>query len=548
MNLETISREGIILNLIYKYRQFFIFLPFFLILSLLVFFPTIYGTALWDDWNFIFRNYFLKTAPSVLSYFNGDEYRAWPFTHALLWRMYHYFKESFSYYHLVSILLHGLNGYLCWIFLEKLKIKYSFLLAVIFLVHPLQLFTVAWIIQIKTILSLFFFLISLIFLHKYFHAKKNYFYIVSILAFTVSVLSKSTTSIFGIFLLAVLPFLKSQQGYKKMVCTLIPFVLLSMMAITKTVWDDHLKTLALFALITFFVLIAIIKFHKTLKNNVSYLLPTLAYLGIIYFSFISDINYVLIALSSLLFILAFIFRSYIEKIQIFFQAFCLFTLFYTLPIGKIFIAAMTTLSVSNLVISLKNFIRYVVFIFYPFDNYLFPQNTTTNFSSIEFFYIFIFFSFVFYFYKYLLSQKDLSLKLGIIYFSLTLIPFCGIFILPIFSYTNFSPYWLSIPYLGILPLISHPFNSQKPLIIIALILLTITHIQSYKFVQTENVFLESLTQSSFPNTVKVSLVEHYVFTGKCKKAKETFEEIKETNIAKIFSTSKKVTNCKDKVN
>lgn len=462
--------------------------------------------------------------------------------------MYHYFKESFSYYHLLSILLHGFNGYLCWILLEKLKIKYSFLLAVIFLVHPLQLFTIAWIIQIKTLLSLFFFLLSLIFLHKFYSAKKYYFYAVSILAFTASVLSKSTTSIFGIFILAILPFLKNQQSYKKMVFTLVPFVLLSMMGITKTVWDDHLKTLSLFALISFFALIAIIKFHKNIKNNVYYIFPSLAYLGIIYFSLSNGVNYIVLGTCSAIFILTFRCRSFIKKIEIFFQTFCIFSLFYTLPMGKILMSAMTTFSVSNIVISMKNFIRYILFIFYPFDNYLFPQNTTTNFSSIEFLYLFIFFSLIFYFYKYLLLQKELSLQLGIIYFSLTLLPFCGIFILPIYSYTNFSPYWLSIPFVGFLPLISHPFNSQKPLIIIALILLTITHIQSYKFIQTENVFLESLSQSSSPNTVKVSLVEHYVFTGNCIKAREAFEDIKGTSIAKIFSTSKKVNNCKDKGN
>lgn len=534
----------ITLNLIYKYRRYFIILPFFLILSLFVFFPTIFGSPLWDDWSFIFRNSFMHQNTSILAYFNGTEERAWPVFHTFLWFLLKLFKDNYSYYHLVSIFLHGLNGYLCWVLLKKLEFKNCLLLAIIFMVHPLHLFTVGWIIQIKTLLSIMFFFTSLITFFEYYKNNKILYLLLSITFFGISVFSKSTTAIFSLCLILSYPLIRKEKSIRQFISIVSPFVILSFCAVTYTVWELHNRQLILAIISLFLIIFLWFKFGPFLKRNYFLILPLIFSCSLIRLSYLSNFNILIGSISILFFFLVFIYQEKIKRFKKSFLIFCFIFSFYILSVEEMLLPYIVKTPVDNIVMTLKNFIRYCMFIVYPSENFLFSQNTLLSFSALEFSLIFCFFT-LFYLGFRKLSTNNFNLtQVGLIFFSATILPFCGIFLLPIFGFTNFVPYWLSIPYIGILPLISHLLKSKTQLSIVALILLSVTHIQSYKFINNEEVFLESIEKSPDLKILQISLLEHYIFTYECKKARNLFKDLHGDPFLIRFSIEKKVNNCK----
>ena len=118
------------------------------------------------------------------------------------------------------------------------------------------------------------------------------------------------------------------------------------------------------------------------------------------------------------------------------------------------------------------------------------------------------------------------------------------FYIPIFSLSNFIPYWLSIPFLGLLPLISHFISSRKILIVIVMIFAAITHWQAYEFINVEDIFIESLKKAPEKRDFQIALIEHYTFTGQCLKAKAMYKEFKENDYSAIYCLDVKTNNCK----
>src|SRR6201984_968388 len=126
--------------------------------------PAWNGGFLWDDDDYITHNELL-TAPDGLRriWFSLDSpsqyfplvYTTFRIEHAV-WGL------DPTGYHWVSLLLHVGNALLVWLVLARLKLPGAGLAGAIFVLHPVQVESVAWITERKNVLMGFFFLLTLL--------------------------------------------------------------------------------------------------------------------------------------------------------------------------------------------------------------------------------------------------------------------------------------------------------------------------------------------------------------------------------------------------
>ncbi len=438
-------------NLFSKQEKKWLLLSGFIFLSIAVFFPTIYGQPFWDDWIYIFRNdYFYNH--SFLTYFPGGKLsRSWPLFYTSMWFFLRIFGSHYFLYHLASLILHGINGFFIFRLGSQLKFRWPLLVAVLYMVHPAHLMTLGWIMQFKTILSIFFLLSAIQTLIWYYHSTKSAHYLLALFFFTCSLFSKATTVCFLFTVPFLYPRFKERIERKKLLLLTAPFIVIGLAALARTVWS---------------------------------------YTGnIVSANYLADM--------------------FVERIHL----------------------------------SMKVFTRFIEILFIPARNILFQKRVQLNYTSREFLEIFVGISLVFSFGRIIFEKQNALLKGSFLFFMAALLPFCGIVDIPIFAFSNLVPYWWSIPALGLLPIIDYYTNSKKILIAAIVYFAAISHIQSYAFKSPDKILVDSIKHSPTNRTFYVALIEHYVYSGDCKKAQAAYEELTKLSATMEVPLLTKVRRC-----
>lgn len=135
-------------------------------------------------------------------------------------------------YHLSNILVHACNACLAFSLYSLLGLRKPLALAaaLLFLVHPVQVETVAWISERKTLLAMFFSLLSL---HAYLRfnsgssADNRKWYLLALVSFAAALLCKSVAVILPLFLVAFDWHSCGWHEMKKRLAGKIPFFILS---------------------------------------------------------------------------------------------------------------------------------------------------------------------------------------------------------------------------------------------------------------------------------------------------------------------------------
>jgi protein O-mannosyl-transferase len=119
----------------------------------------------WDDNRYIKENPFIKnfSPQGFVNIFTHAYFAAYiPITLVTYWLEYHLWGMQPMGYHVVNVLLHAANGALVYLFLNRLlhKRRVAVFAAVLFIAHPLQVESVAWVAERKTLLAMFFMLLA----------------------------------------------------------------------------------------------------------------------------------------------------------------------------------------------------------------------------------------------------------------------------------------------------------------------------------------------------------------------------------------------------
>jgi protein O-mannosyl-transferase len=171
-----------------------------------VYWRALRGEFLWDDLLVVHKNPLVTGELGLGSiWFRTD----FPLTNVAFWLEWLAWGDHPMGYHVVNVLLHAASAVLLWRVLARLRIPAGWLAAMIFAVHPMCVASVAWISELKNALSLPFYLLSILWYLRFtseprtsdFGLRTYKWYWLSLLAFVLALLSKTSTVMLPVVLL-----------------------------------------------------------------------------------------------------------------------------------------------------------------------------------------------------------------------------------------------------------------------------------------------------------------------------------------------------------
>src|SRR5205814_2373936 len=117
--------------------------------------PALEAGFVWDDDDHVTANTTLQSVDGLrrIWFEPGAVPQYYPLTFTSLWLDHHLWGLEPVGYHLVNVLLHGLNAALLWLVLRRLRLPGAWVVAAVFALHPIQVESVAWITERKNVLS-----------------------------------------------------------------------------------------------------------------------------------------------------------------------------------------------------------------------------------------------------------------------------------------------------------------------------------------------------------------------------------------------------------
>lgn len=213
-NDDDVTFKGLFLPLTTKKVITFLF-----IIGFIVFFNGLFNGFVLDDNFQIITNPYVRSGQYLyyLTSTIGPYYR--PLMFIIYTFLYQAFQLNPFYYHLIQLLFHICNAIFIFLLFQHFsKKKYtSFILSILFLIHPLNVETVAYIANLQDVLFVFFGLLALLILFR--SSNKLNYLILSVLLF-LSLMSKETGILFAFIVLLYAFFIKKSYKIVTLFCVI----------------------------------------------------------------------------------------------------------------------------------------------------------------------------------------------------------------------------------------------------------------------------------------------------------------------------------------
>jgi cytochrome c-type biogenesis protein CcmH/NrfG len=207
--------------------------------TLVAFQPAVQGFYLWDDVLEITRNRLIRDPHGLVRIWlgrGGLDYL--PLKSTVQWIQWHLWGDAVAGYHLTNIGLHLAGALLLWRVLAKLGVRLAWLGGLVFAVHPLTVESVAWISELKNVLSLPFLLLAIaayIDWDQGERANGAHLYLTALACFLASLLCKASGVMLPFVLLLYCWWKRGRVGWRDFEASL-PFLALSLLASVVTIW------------------------------------------------------------------------------------------------------------------------------------------------------------------------------------------------------------------------------------------------------------------------------------------------------------------------
>ncbi len=126
-----------------------------------------------------------------------------PLVDTVFWIEDKFWERTMRGYHVVNILLHGVSALLLCRILRHLAVPGAWLAAAIFALHPVQVESVAFLVELKNILSGFFLFASILAYLRFDQSRSKGSYALTLLLFCAGLLAKSVVAMLPIVMLII---------------------------------------------------------------------------------------------------------------------------------------------------------------------------------------------------------------------------------------------------------------------------------------------------------------------------------------------------------
>jgi protein O-mannosyl-transferase len=216
----------------------------------LVYLPALRGDFVWDDFLLITGNPLLQNFSGLLEIWSGGRTADYlPLTNTMFWIEHHLFGGNATGYHAVNILLQTANALLVWRLLARLNIPGAWLAGLLFGIHPVHAASVAWISELKNLLSMFFALLSILCFLELDEKRLRHSmaaYAASLFCFALALLSKTQVVFLPVVMLLCAwwrdkkaPGVKTAQNFRRDVIRSWPFFLIAIVLGLITMWFQN---------------------------------------------------------------------------------------------------------------------------------------------------------------------------------------------------------------------------------------------------------------------------------------------------------------------
>jgi protein O-mannosyl-transferase len=212
--------------------------------TIFAYYPAWHAGFIWDDDIYVTGNPLL-TAPDGLwrIWFSLDSpsqyfpltYSVFRFEHAL-WGF------NPAGYHWLSLILHSVNALLLWRLLRRLALPGAWLAAALFALHPVQVESVAWVTELKNVLSLLFSLLAMLAWVEFVEEHRRplwRWYLLALAGYSLALFSKSTACTLPAALVLIL-WLKRVPLNRLRLAKVLPFLAFGLgMGVLAMWWERY---------------------------------------------------------------------------------------------------------------------------------------------------------------------------------------------------------------------------------------------------------------------------------------------------------------------
>ncbi len=160
----------------------------------------------------------------------------WPLSYTVLWLQWRAWGDRPLGYHVVNVALHAVNALLVWHVLALLGLPGAWLGGLLFGLHPVAVESVAWISELKNVLSgLLFLSTSAAWIRHRLHGGRRW-YVLALASFLLALLAKTSTVMLPVVLLGWDVLRRRGPPRRRELAGLAPFFALSLLLGAVTLW------------------------------------------------------------------------------------------------------------------------------------------------------------------------------------------------------------------------------------------------------------------------------------------------------------------------